>query len=224
MKRRIYSDHSIGADLKKRSSSLFSIATIVDDVEKNERNEEQPFLNSDEEGDHVSAPNGVSVSSASSSPPSMAGTDWDGFFIDTEEEEQTDEEENDLAHGVSGPSFFPIHSLRKVKTLREPPSNASSSMTIPAKSVESPIAANKDLRTGVVFEAGSKHFDRQNRYHKERPLRVASVRDALTQSEEKFQERCTLFQEDFDSTTGPERAFLDDEDFLRVHLPGYMKR
>jgi hypothetical protein len=97
--------------------------------------------------------------------------------------------------------------------------------------------ANKEekgeLKTGIVFEASTRHFDRHNRFHKERPIRVTSIYDALVKAG--LQERCTLFEQEGgeDRTSdqalssddaSPEASFLNDEDFLRVHLPGYMQR
>mmetsp|Transcript_4091 Transcript_4091/g.11248 ORF Transcript_4091/g.11248 Transcript_4091/m.11248 type:complete len:608 (-) Transcript_4091:407-2230(-) len=87
-----------------------------------------------------------------------------------------------------------------------------------------------DHRTGVVFEAGERHFDRYSRLHKERPLRVTSVRDSLTKSSQEFKERCCVFGQfeddagDDGPSSSPERKFLDDDDYLRVHVPGYMQR
>ena len=127
-----------------------------------------------------------------------------------------------------------------------------------------------DRRTGLVFESGSKHFDRHNRFHKERPIRVESVRNHLLKAKKEesptvtaavpteplegrraIRERCVLLAGSEDrggdgnggdrgacgedtriataSTTTsplktPEEAWLADEDFLRVHLPGYMQR
>lgn len=87
-----------------------------------------------------------------------------------------------------------------------------------------------DMKTGLIFESSPNHADRHNRLHKERPLRVTSVQDALRKRG--FEERCAWIGEDksLDQDTNdgtmcsPERKFLQDEDFLRVHLPGYMQR
>jgi hypothetical protein len=79
-----------------------------------------------------------------------------------------------------------------------------------------------DLRTGIVVESGSKHFDRQNRLHKERPLRVTSIIEALEKSEGDLYQRCCILG---DAASESAKYFLDDdEDYLRVHLPGYMQR
>ena len=101
-----------------------------------------------------------------------------------------------------------------------------------------------DNKTGVVFESGSKHFDRHNRFHKERPIRITAIQDYLTNAkstvdnEKTILERCHLMQshgdgeKDDDADTAavsnsgktPEEMWLDDHDYLRVHLPGYMQR
>lgn len=96
-----------------------------------------------------------------------------------------------------------------------------------------------DNHTGLVFESGSMHFDRHNRFHKERPLRITSVHDHLSKlkpggddSNKSILERCHLLEsrenrgenrgENVNET--PEDLWLDDDDYLRVHLPGYMQR
>jgi hypothetical protein len=79
-----------------------------------------------------------------------------------------------------------------------------------------------DLRTGIVAESGSKHTDRQNQFHKERPQRVTSIIEALETSEGDLYQRCCILG---DATSDPTKSFLDDdEDYLRVHLPGYLQR
>lgn len=108
---------------------------------------------------------------------------------------------------------------------------------------------SKDHQTGLVFESGSKHFDRHNRLHKERPSRITSVYEHLFKSdgdtEQTFHERCRLLLTDRDGDWGRgdvemkmvsdeeggrrgrkrlEELWLDDDDYLRVHLPGYMQR
>ena len=94
----------------------------------------------------------------------------------------------------------------------------------------------KDQRTGLVFEAGSQHFDRHNRFHKERPIRVTSVHDYLANAKPAYQER-TIFERcqvlehlggnacvEVGSKKSPAELWLDDCDYLRVHLPGHMQR
>ena len=80
-----------------------------------------------------------------------------------------------------------------------------------------------DYRTGLVFEPGSQHFDRGNRFHQERPQRVTSILEALRA--DGTMQRCTTLLDD--GTTTPSTIidnFLNDEDYFRVHLPGYMQR
>jgi hypothetical protein len=71
-----------------------------------------------------------------------------------------------------------------------------------------------DARVGIVVERATNHFDRRNLRHPERPSRVASIVDTLTSRG--LLQRCSLLD-----TTG---QLLQDEDYLRVHLPGYMQR
>ncbi|KAL7446807.1 hypothetical protein ACHAXM_011459 [Skeletonema potamos] len=83
---------------------------------------------------------------------------------------------------------------------------------------------NNDCCTGVVFEAAEKHFDRHNKFHKERPARILSVKDYLAKTmtshaEKTILERCHDIMSGSNCTT----SCLDEEDYLRVHLPGYMQ-
>lgn len=84
---------------------------------------------------------------------------------------------------------------------------------------------HNDLRSGLVFEAGINHFDRRNRLHRERPQRITDIMEALKKSKHKFFDRCCILKEN--ETVIPTQsavAFLDDDDYLRCHWPGYMKR
>jgi acetoin utilization deacetylase AcuC-like enzyme len=93
-------------------------------------------------------------------------------------------------------------------------------------------------RTGLIFESSPNHYDRYNRYHKERPLRIDSLQDyLLQQSTFGFSQRCILLSLDKndetpsvdlddsvsedDETTG---FRLQETDFLRVHLHSYLER
>lgn len=78
-------------------------------------------------------------------------------------------------------------------------------------------APPRDHRTGVVFEDGARHFDRHNRLHKERPIRVQSIQEALEKN--KIISRCKPVE-----PLASAANFLNDDDYLRVHLPGYMQR
>ena len=82
---------------------------------------------------------------------------------------------------------------------------------------------NSDCKTGIVFEESSLHFDPHNHFNKEQPLRVSSIYQALVKAG--IQHRCALFDQCLSLPShSPESAFLNDEDFLRVHLPAYMQR
>lgn len=93
---------------------------------------------------------------------------------------------------------------------------------------------NKDHRTGLVFEAAPNHYDRHSKFHKERPTRITSVYDYLSvckaegDGRQTIFERCCLIGISDESAekdgTSSEELFLDDDDYLRVHLPGYMQR
>jgi hypothetical protein len=95
-----------------------------------------------------------------------------------------------------------------------------------------------DFRTGLVFEAGLHHFDPHNRLPRERPRRILDIQEAIRMSPNKLWSRCHImspiseqaqrnstYNDDVVSKVKRSAAhFLEDEDFLRVHLPGYMKR
>jgi hypothetical protein len=93
----------------------------------------------------------------------------------------------------------------------------SSETVLPSTEVQTQNAPPGDHRTGVMFEHGSRHFDRHNRLHKERPIRVQSIQEALEKNQ--IISRCMLV-EPLESAAN----FLNDDDYLRVHLPGYMQR
>lgn len=82
---------------------------------------------------------------------------------------------------------------------------------------------NRDCKTGIVFEESSLHFDPHNQFNKEQPLRVSSIHQALVKAG--IHHRCALFENGLSLPLHcPESALLNDDDFLRVHLPGYMQR
>ena len=114
----------------------------------------------------------------------------------------------------------------------EPPTTVKVQLKKQAQKITS-----EDHKTGLVFEAGSKHYDRHNRFHKERPLRITAVQDYLSKAkpvndnEKTVFDRCHLLDsrggkdvEGGNENKSPEELFLDDHDYLRVHLPGYMQR
>lgn len=204
MKRRISSDQSFGSAFKRRSSSLFSIATIDEDAASSPFASARPSEQSlPGKSRHLRS---VTLSSPYSSETEGSSDSTDGFFIEDEEEFV----KNDVLLQTKTNFFF------SGTTLIEP-SEATEAVE-PIKPVQEETG---DLQTGLVFEAGAQHYDRHNRFHKERPLRVTSVMEHLTQS--KLQDRCQFLSNE-SSESSPEKVFLEDEDYLRVHLPGYMQR
>ena len=95
-------------------------------------------------------------------------------------------------------------------------------MTKPARLGQTTQLTRKGwLRTGIVHEASSGHFDRSDSYHKERPSRVLSVMEALKNDADALLGKCHLLGACLDSRASD---FLGDDDYLQVHLPGYMQR
>jgi hypothetical protein len=196
MKRRITSDHPF--PLKRRGSSLFSIETINESRPSSELNLTLQDTSSIRFQDtaHTRI---VSFSSPYATETEVSSTN--GFFID----EDSDDDENIKLV----PTFLPSTLVQKTEEC------------VTTEVETKPLEEPGDLRTGIVFEAGAKHFDRHNRMHKERPLRVTSVMDALRNSD--IQEKYVLLEDDVEDSS-PEQYFLEDDDYLEVHLPGYMKR
>lgn len=154
--------------LKRANSSLFSIATLLDNS-----NDEG---NAGESVEQLTSLNCAQAESCSGADNDGGPSRDDGYFVGCSE----DSEEANMAPN------------------------------------------NGDCRTAVVFEAAEKHFDRHNKFHKERPARIISVRDCLSKStsslEKTILERCHDISDENDKT-----ECLDEEDYLRVHLPGYMQ-
>mmetsp|Transcript_37779 Transcript_37779/g.55729 ORF Transcript_37779/g.55729 Transcript_37779/m.55729 type:complete len:485 (+) Transcript_37779:92-1546(+) len=165
--------------LKRANSSLFSIATLLDNsIEEG---------NAGESVEQFTSLNCVQVGSCSGvdnndSPPDEEAPD-DGYYVGCSEDS---EEANSMA--VVGGRI------------------------------------NGDSRTAVVFEAAEKHFDRHNKFHKERPARILSVRDYLSKSTTSSSVGKTILERCHDmSDESGTTMCLDEEDYLRVHLPGYMQ-
>lgn len=202
MKRSLNSELSLGGDLKRRNSSLFSIATMMEDSDLRRRPSE--ILDSKRLMDSYISRE-VSLSSNVATEEGTSASDHD-FFI---------EDDADTASALLNHPFETI-------VVAAPESLVSL--------VRHAAVETGDMKTGLFFESSPNHADRHNRLHKERPLRVTSVQDALRKAG--FEERCAWIGEekslDQDTNDGticsPERKFLQDEDFLRVHLPGYMQR
>lgn len=205
MKRRVASDlsDSVGRTMKRRSSSLFSIDTI------NESPSRPPSqVNLTRNGLSVEDASSINVQSLSFTSPygddaaeSTEVSSSDGFYID-----EDSDDENHNAPRFSFNDVVKNKSIAQVSTKEQP-------------SIQPPPQGH--LRTGIVFEAGSGHFDRHNRLHKERPIRVTSIMEALHKSS--IHEKLTVLDES-NAANGPEMLFLDDDDYLQVHLPGYMTR
>jgi hypothetical protein len=194
MKRGLESEPSL--PLKRRSSSLFSISSIQDEDEQEEKQEpnlKPAALSNDISSSNLSLKHRSALVSPTATPPpgSSAAADDDsssseeGLFI-----EET--------------SSKPLH-LQSSETV------------LPPTEVQTQNAPPGDHRTGVIFEDGARHFDRHNRLHKERPIRVQSIQEALEKNQ--IISRCKPV-EPLESAAN----FLNDDDYLRVHLPGYMQR
>lgn len=198
MKRRISSDLSFGsAPLKRRSSSLFSIDTVN---ESSSRPISELNLASRIVIEKVRSVSYSSPYEQDATETEVSSTE--GFYIGEESDDET------------GNSHQLIHTFHSDTIQTE--------SVIETKVETKAIQQSEDLRTGIVFEAGSKHFDRHNRLHKERPVRVTSIMDALEKSS--IQGKYMLLEDNVDDSSSPEKLFLDDDDYLQVHLPGYMKR
>ena len=208
MKRRITSDHCFS--LKRRSSSLFSIETMDQSRPSSGLNlalQDTSVISFQDEA-HKRI---VSLSSLYVTTTETEVSSTDGFFI---EEESDDETNNKLERSFV--SVFPTTETSNNECVRR---TKVERMITP--SVEEP---GDCLRTGIVFHAGTNHFDRHNRMHKERPVRVTSIMEALQTSD--IQNKYILLNETNveESSSSPETLFLADEDYLQVHLPGYMRR
>ncbi|CAB9499185.1 Histone deacetylase 10 [Seminavis robusta] len=125
--------------------------------------------------------------------------------------------------------YATVVNLKKKKKIKGSVSPTTSSTC--TTSVEEELATNdnqdKDNQTGLTFESGALHVDSRNRLHRERPTRILAIRTALENAPNNLWARCQLLDDSNDTTTGTTSQavdFLNDEDYLRVHLPGYMKR
>jgi hypothetical protein len=183
--------------LKQRSSSpLFFISTVQNEDEKQEKQE--PNLKPAALSNEISSSNlslkqvrSALISPTATPPPGITAAEDDG--ISSEE------------------------GLFNEETSSKPLHLQSSETALPSTEVQTQNAPPGDHRTGVMFEHGSRHFDRHNRLHKERPIRVQSIQEALEKNH--IISRCKLVE-----TLESAANFLNDDDYLRVHLPGYMQR
>ena len=102
-------------------------------------------------------------------------------------------------------------------------------------STSCPATNDSDDRTGLVFESGLHHFDRHNKFHAERPCRIKKVEEYLkrvknSDAKKAVVDRCHILEsrsgcfEDLGQDGGDgDSEELDDYDYLRVHLPGYLQ-
>lgn len=188
MKRRVTSSSQENVGIKKKASSLFSIATL------DERSQD------DEQGDIV-----LCLPIALSSSPGPI--DNDGFFIEDETENCQDVMKT-----------FPFAEIQTffIASHTKSEDNFVATVTLDVK------PELGDFRTGLVVEDGSRHFDRNNRFHKERSQRIVSILEALKL--DGTIKRCSVLNDESMKTYNSEKAFLNDDDYLRVHRPGYMRR
>ena len=115
-------------------------------------------------------------------------------------------------------NFLFSKSLSPICTIIEP--EAIIDIETKAKGVNS--LRNLDLRTGICFNIGEGHFNKAIRLHQEWPMRITSVLNHL-RNVPRLKERCALFGEKLPVRKDIE-VFLNDDGYLRVHLPGYMRR
>ena len=160
----------------------------------------------------------VATSVSSSASSSTTGTE------EEEEGSQFLEQDNDIAETNAAGTAVKEACTSALKSAQCQPTALSESSATSATNAFSAASAvtmqscvQRETRTGIVHEAGAGHFDRSNRLHKERMERVLSIVEAL--ENDTLLDRC--------HSLGSEPAavdFLEDQDYLRVHLPGYMQR
>ena len=216
---------NLGGRLKRRTSSVFSISTTVDECDvvdslkeegggNDQAAHEQTLLKQPASSSLLSKSQSALVISPDATPllptisllgpqndESLSSEDDEGFFID-----------------------------------EEPTTTSASTMDI-AGDKNTQVNLPTDLRTGIIFEGGELHFDSKNRFHKERPARIQAIRQVLMErssSKDKNNQQPTLLSRCHElcfsnDTVGQDKQstamdFLNDEDYLRVHLPGYLQR
>mmetsp|Transcript_597 Transcript_597/g.930 ORF Transcript_597/g.930 Transcript_597/m.930 type:complete len:500 (+) Transcript_597:59-1558(+) len=195
MKRSLNSDHSFGcSEMKRPHSSMFSIATVIEEAEINELKR----VASDGHSRQISLTSTILGTETISS---------DDFFIEDEDCSNDSREDDRLP-------LSPFRTIVKVV-----PTEGTRICLDDEVPEEKEI---NDCKTGLTFEASLQHYDRHNRFHKERPHRVTSIQEALTKNG--LVSRCELEDEHSPDLGSAEMKFLNDDDFLRVHLPGYMQR
>ena len=235
MKRSVLSDRddtsSSGAErrpIKRSNSSLFSIATLVDVVDNDNTTDisrlmdaggaKSPkglLLDDDNNNNEEEEVDNDSIQHSSSFLPINCGND------------------NDDGGGNDGAIDDAISSSCSSSDVEQQP-DATVDGDLPGIHTSNkslPDIIKGDNRTGLIFEAGSKHFDRHNRMHKERAIRVTAVHDYLLakakskvyDNEKTIYERCQLLQRharddddvdrrDESNSKTPEEVYLDDHD------------
>ena len=212
MKRSVDSSCSL-KPLKRTNSSLFSIATLVDD-----ENNIESLLNGGLKNEHSANGKARTVSSASDLSPLLNGG-GDG------------PPEEALSSCSSKSELSPDFVNEEVGLCQEGYKNVAETTSV-ADTWDTAEELQGDLRTGLVFESASKHFDRFNKFHKERPMRVTCVYDYLSNLKpeenggQSILERCQVLgkSERENRDLSSEELFLEDDNYLMVHLPGYMQR
>lgn len=228
-----------GPCLKRAKSSLFSIATFAED--ESNPNETLPALNVG--ATSLNPPLVDDGDVVEDGPVSMSGL----FPLDDSDDDDDDvDAPGDSASSWSSSSDIDegkdsvdgASAQQVISSQNSPDEPPISGEVVCKKEIAVPdVPESNDQLTGLVFESGSKHFDRHNRFHKERPIRITSVHDYLakakqTGQEKTLSERCHLLEHNGNKNTcikvepkkSPEELWLDDYDYLRVHLPGYMQR
>lgn len=193
-------------------------------------------------------------------PDATSSSSCSSFAIDDQEDvfegvcksgqkgkESADNDPVEEGHGPGMPWDLPTHQEQSLPQVCQNIDQVLPATSLPCEppikekvdcKEEAQATRSDDHRTGLVFESGLKHFDRHNRFHKERPLRITTIRDYLAKAKpiedgRSFFERCQLVESrggngglcvEVEPKKSPEDLWLDDHDYLRVHLPGYMQR
>jgi hypothetical protein len=205
--------------LKRANSSLFSIATLLDD--DNNVDSHLGGVQIEDKSSAILNSKVRTVSSAGDLRSSILGVDDDA--PPDEEVASSCSSESD-----SSPNFAKKN-LVTCQEIIDPVANSTVDSATAVCTNENKL--NHDHRTGLVFESASNHYDRYKKLHKERPTRVTCVYDYLSQQKpeedgrQSIFERCRLQESEAkDGDASAEDLFLEDDDYLRVHLPGYMQR
>ena len=234
-------------NIKRSNSSLFSIATLVDNVDIGSR------LGNDSGGNNSPKP-GLSLDDDNGDDNNNLDGETNGIstktsFIPLSEDNGIDDDmpESGISSSCSSSEAEAkdindedCNDIGKCNTLVDTQDRQYTDISDTTRVHKEINPQTNDNRTGILFESGSKHFDRHNRLHKERPIRITAVQDYLSKAksindvDKTIYERCVLLESlssnenkcshVTESKKTPEELWLDDYDYLRVHLPGYMQR